>query len=223
MGRVIGELLPLAIGVAISPLPIIAAIVMLLTRLAGPTSLGLLIGWVVGIVVATVVFVIIASTLGLDESSGPSTAGSWVKIGLGVLLLLLAARQWRGRPRPGQPVTMPKWMSAIDSFTLGKAAGLGFALSAVNPKNLLICATAGATIGAAALSGGQIAVAVAVFTVIGASTVAAPVVAYALAKERMRRPLDELRHWLEAHNNAVMSVLLLVIGLTVIGKGIGGL
>lgn len=214
MGRVIGELLPLAIGVAISPLPIIAAIVMLLSRRAGPTSLGLLVGWVVGIVVATV---------GLDESSGPSTAGSWVKIGLGVLLLVLAARQWRGRPRPGQPVTMPKWMSAIDSFTLGKAAGLGFALSAVNPKNLVICATAGATIGAAALSGGQVAVAVAVFTVIGASTVAAPVVGYGLAKERMRRPLDELRHWLEVHNNAVMTVLLLVIGVTVIGKGIGGL
>ena len=221
MGRVIGELLPLAIGVAISPLPIIAAIVMLLTRRAGLTSLGLLVGWVVGIVVATVVFVFVASTVGLDESSGPSTAGSWVKIGLGVLLLLLAARQWRGRPRPGQPVTMPKWMSAIDSFTLGKAAGLGFVLSAVNPKNLVICATAGATIGAAALSGGQNAVAV--FTVIGASTVAAPVVGYALAKERMRRPLDELRHWLEAHNNAVMSLLLLVIGVTVIGKGIGGL
>jgi hypothetical protein len=222
VGRVIGELLPLAIGVAISPLPIIAAIVMLLTRRAGLTSLGLLVGWVVGIVVATVVFVFVASTVGLDESSGPSTAGSWVKIGLGVLLLL-AARQWRGRPRPGQPVTMPKWMSAIDSFTLGKAAGLGFVLSAVNPKNLVICATAGATIGAAALSGGQNAVAVAVFTVIGASTVAAPVVGYALAKERMRRPLDELRHWLEAHNNAVMSLLLLVIGVTVIGKGIGGL
>jgi len=221
VGRVIGELLPLAIGVAISPLPIIAAIVMLLTRRAGLTSLGLLVGWVVGIVVATVVFVFVASTVGLDESSGPSTAGSWVKIGLGVLLLLLAARQWRGRPRPGQPVTMPKWMSAIDSFTLGKAAGLGFVLSAVNPKNLVICATAGATIGAAALSGGQNAVAV--FTVIGASTVAAPVVGYALAKERMRRPLDELRHWLEAHNNAVMSLLLLVIGVTVIGKGIGGL
>lgn len=221
MGRVIGELLPLAIGVAISPLPIIAAIVMLLSRRAGPTSLGLLVGWVVGIVVATVAFVFVASTVGLDESSGPSTAGSWVKIGLGVLLLVLAARQWRGRPRPGQPVTMPKWMSAIDSFTLGKAAGLGFVLSAVNPKNLVICATAGATIGAAALSGGQ--VAVAVFTVIGASTVAAPVVGYGLAKERMRRPLDELRHWLEVHNNAVMTVLLLVIGLTVIGKGIGGL
>jgi hypothetical protein len=81
VGRVIGELLPLAIGVAISPLPIIAAIVMLLTRRAGLTSLGLLVGWVVGIVVATVVFVFVASTVGLDESSGPSTAGSWVKIG----------------------------------------------------------------------------------------------------------------------------------------------
>ena len=223
MGQVIGELLPLAIGVAISPLPIIAAIVMLLSRLAGRTSLGLLVGWVVGIVVATVVFVVIASTAGLDKSSGPSTAGSWVKIGLGVLLLLLAGRQWRGRPRPGQPAAMPKWMSVLDSFTLPKAAGLGFGLSAVNPKNLVICAGAGAAIGEAALSGGQIAVAVAVFTVIGATTVAAPVVAFALAQERMRRPLNGLRHWLEAHNSAVMTVLLLVIGLTVIGKGLSGL
>ena len=47
--------------------------------------------------------------------------------------------------------------------------------------------------------------------------------AYAVAKERMRRPLDELHVWLGAHNAAVMSVLLLVIGVALIGKGIGEL
>ena len=32
---------------------------------------------------------------------------------------------------------MPKWMSAIDSAAI-KGLGLGFLLSAVNPKNLLL-------------------------------------------------------------------------------------
>jgi threonine/homoserine/homoserine lactone efflux protein len=113
-------------------------------------------------------------------------------------------------------------MSAIDSFTFGKAAALGFLLAAVNPKNLLMAA-AGTVIGSSALAGGQMAVAVAVFTVLAACTVAIPVIAYAVAKERMRHPLDELKIWLEDNNTAVMAVLLLVIGVVLVGKGIGGL
>ena len=42
-------------------------------------------------------------------------------------------------------------------------------------------------------------------------------------RDRLRGPLDELKEWLQAHNAAVMSVLLLVIGAVLIGKGIGGL
>jgi len=50
---VIGDLLPLAVGVAISPIPIIAVILMLMSREASRTSVGFLIGWVAGIVVVT--------------------------------------------------------------------------------------------------------------------------------------------------------------------------
>ena len=165
MGGVIGDLLPLAVGVAISPIPIIATILMLLAPKAGSTSVGFLIGWVVGIVVATVVFTVIAATAGLDgDSSGPSSTASWIKIVLGVLLLLLAVRQWRSRPRPGEDATLPKWMSAIDSFTVPKALGLGFLLSAVNPKNLLMCVAAGTIVGGSTLATGEQAVAVAVYT-----------------------------------------------------------
>jgi threonine/homoserine/homoserine lactone efflux protein len=164
-----------------------------------------------------------AGTLDLGSSSGPSAVASWVKLGLGVLLLLLAAGQWRSRPAPGQEPSMPKWMSAIDSFTPVKAAGLGFLLAAVNPKNLLMCVAAGSTIAGGALSTAQDVWSVVVFTVLAASTVAVPVIGYAIGRKRMAGPLESLRGWLTAHNVAVMATLLLVIGVVLIGKGLGGL
>jgi threonine/homoserine/homoserine lactone efflux protein len=222
VNEVIGDLLPLAIGVAISPIPIIAAILMLLSAKAGGTSLGFLLGWVVGIAAVAGVFTALANA-GVGGSAEPSATVSWIKIGLGAVLLLVAVRQWRGRPKPGADAALPGWMSAMDTFTFPKAAGLGFLLSAVNPKNLLMCVAAGAAIGTATLSGGGDVVAVAVFTVIAASTVAIPVLAYAVASKRLRGPLDELKEWLQTHNAAVMTVLLVVIGTVLIGKGIGGL
>ncbi len=168
-------------------------------------------------------FTVIAATAGLDDdSSGPSTTASWIKIVLGVLLLLLAVKQWRSRPRPGEDASLPTWMSAIDSFTFVKALGLGFLLSAVNPKNLLMCVGAGTIVGGSTLATGEQAVAVAVYTLIAACTVTIPVVGYLVASERMRGPLEELRAWLQQSNAAVMSVLLLVIGVVLVGKGLGG-
>jgi threonine/homoserine/homoserine lactone efflux protein len=223
MGEVIGDLLPLAVGVAISPIPIIAVILMLLSRQAGKTSTGFLVGWVAGIVVVTVVVLALVGKAGNASDEKPSTVSSVLKIVLGALLLFLALRQWQGRPKPGEVGTMPKWMSAIDSFTFGKALGLGFVLSAINPKNLIMCVGAGTTIGAAHLSGADDVVAVVVYTVIAASTVAVPVAGYLAARQQLAGPLDSLRGWLTQHNAAVMAVLLLVIGVAIIGKGIGGL
>jgi threonine/homoserine/homoserine lactone efflux protein len=223
VGAVIGQLLPLSVGVAISPVPIIAVILMLLAPKAGGTSTGFGIGWVAGIAVATVVFVLLAGAADLGSSDGPSAAASWIKIGLGVLLVLLAVRQWRARPGKGDEATLPKWMSAIDTITPVRATGLGFLLAALNPKNLALCAAAGITIGTGGLSGGQVTIAVAVFTVLAACTVAVPVVAYAVAADRLRHPLDDLRGWLVQNNAAVMGILLLVLGSVLVGKGIEGL
>jgi len=218
MGAVIGDVLPLAIGIAISPIPIIAAILMLFSARATSTSTGFLLGWILGIVVATAVFTALAGTL--KAGGEPSAVASWIKIGLGVLLVLVGIRQWRGR---GGQHDAPKWMAAIDDFTFPKALGLGFLLSGVNPKNLIIAAGAGLIIGSSAVGVGGDAAAIALFTVIASSTVAIPVLAHLVTAERMTRPLESLRKWLQDNNATVMATMILVIGVVLVGKGVSGL
>ena len=103
MGAVIGDLLPLAVGVAISPIPIIAVILMLLAPRAGAASMGFTLGWTIGIVAVTGVVTVLAAGADVGTGSGGgSETGDWIKLGLGVLLLLVAARQWRSRPAAGE-------------------------------------------------------------------------------------------------------------------------
>ncbi|MGN7800410.1 GAP family protein [Leifsonia sp. 22587] len=222
MGPVIGDILPLALGVAISPIPIIAAILMLLSPKARGTSLGFLLGWVLGIVVAVVLFTLLSTVIphGDDAEQSKPVVGT-ITIILGLLLLVLAVRQWRSRPAAGAEPALPKWMAAIDTMTAVRALVLGFLLSALNPKNLLMGVAAGVAIGSDAQNAGEAVVAVIVYTVIAASTVAVPVTAYLAASSRMARPLEALRTWLVHNNATIMSVLLLVIGVVLIGKGIG--
>ena len=223
MNVVIGEILPLALGIAVSPIPIIAAILMLLSPRAKGTSVGFLLGWVVGIVVAVTVFTLLAAVLPESDDDASNPTAGWIKIGLGVLLLLMAVKQWRGRPTGDQEPELPGWMKAIDTMTAAKGAGLGFLLSAVNPKNLLMAAGAGVIIGgtAAGLETGEEVVAIAVFTVIAAASVAVPVIGYLVASRKMAGPLESMHQWLLKENAVVMAVLLLVIGVAMVGKGVG--
>lgn len=214
LGGVIGDLLPLAVGVAVSPVPIIAAILMLMGVHARTTSLGFVAGWIVGVAVATTVFVFLGQAM-----EGAAGGRGWIKLALGVALFAFGVHQWRTR---SADAPAPKWMAAIDQMAPPAGTGIGFVLAAVNPKNLMLCIAAGMSIGSAGLGGSGATVAVVVFTALASSTVAIPVIAFQVAAERLRAPLDSLKGWLQANNQTVMAVLILVIGAVLIGKGIGG-
>lgn len=221
MGAVIGDILPLAVGIAISPIPIIAAILMLLSPKARRTSVGFMGGWVLGIAVAVTVFTLLSSVLPESDPDAAKPVTAVIQLLLGAGLLFLALRQWRSRPAPGEEPPLPNWMSGIDAMTAGRALGLGFLLAAVNPKNLLLGAGAGLAVGSAGLDVGAVVVVLIVFTVIAAASVAIPVIAYLVASDRMAAPLQRLRDWLVHNNATVMAVLLVVLGVMLIGKGIG--
>jgi hypothetical protein len=221
VGSVIGDILPLAIGVAISPVPIIAVILMLFSARARTNGPAFLAGWVVGLAVVGAVVLALSDSGDLSDQGGPSTAAGVVQLILGVLLLLVSLRQWRSRPRHGEEPEMPKWLAGVDGLTPVKAAGAGLLLSGVNPKNLLLAIAAAVTIGQASLGTGQQIAALVVFVLVGSVTVALPVVYSLLGGRSAAGHLEEAKGWLAANNATVMFILLLVFGVVLIGKAIG--
>jgi threonine/homoserine/homoserine lactone efflux protein len=79
--------------------PVIATILMILASGTGRTSTAFGLGWVVGIILLTVVAVVVAGVAEPDPAGGTPTVRGWIRIVLGVLLLVLAWRQWAERPR----------------------------------------------------------------------------------------------------------------------------
>jgi Sap, sulfolipid-1-addressing protein len=160
---------------------------------------------------------------GASEEGQPAAWVSWVKLLLGLLLLLVAARQFRGRPHEGEEAPLPKWMGAIDRFTPGQALGGGAALAGANPKNLLLAVGGAAAIAQTGIPASQQAIAYAVFAIIGTLGVGAPVGIYFAMGKRSAALLGSLKDWM-GHNNAViMSVLCLVIGVKLLGDALTGL
>ncbi len=223
MGAAIGQSLPVAVGVLISPLPIVAVVLMLVSGRAKANAFSFLVGWFVAVGAVTLLVATLAGAATPDDD-GPPLWAAILKIILGVLLLLLAVKQWRGRPRAGVEPPAPTWMAAIDAFTPVKAAGLAVLLGAVNPKNLLLVVSGGAAIASAAPAdtNAQV-VASVVFALVASLGVATPVFIYLFMGSRAATMLDELKAWM-IHNNAViMAVLLLVLGAKMLGDGISAL
>jgi threonine/homoserine/homoserine lactone efflux protein len=223
MADAIGQVLTLAVGVSLSPVPIIAVVLMLGTPAGRRNGPAFLAGWVLGLAVVATIVLLVAGGAGASDGGEPATWVDVLKLALGALLLLLAARQWHGRPRAGEAAELPKWMRAIDRFTAGRSLAIGVALSGINPKNLLLTVGAAAAVAQAGASTGAEVVAMAVFVVIATVGPGIPVAIYFAMGERAEKLLDELKAWMGLHNAAIMTVLLLVIGAKLIGDGVSGL
>lgn len=220
--QTIGQLLPIAAAVALSPIPIVGVVLVLTStrgRVNGPAFAA---GWLVGL--TAVSLVVIGLTGGASDADSTTATGvEWGRAALGVVLLAMAARQWRSRPAPGEQAQMPGWMSSLSELTAMKAVGLGLLLSAANPKNLLLTAAAAATIAQAGLDAGEETVVVAAFVALSSVVVVGVVLASLVAGHRVDAPLASLREFMARNNATIMMVVLLLLGLKVLGDALGGL
>lgn len=222
MLETLGGILPNAVAIAISPLPIIAVILLLMSPKSKQLGLGFLLGWFVGILLATTVSTLLAGVIPEpDGEAGAQPVIAVVQLLLGALLVLLGIRQWRSRPAPGTDAELPQWMSKLDSMNVGAVAGLALALAAANPKNLLLAAAAGTQIGRSGLELGGVMIVIVVFTVVAALSIIVPVMITVIAPKQAAEVLAGIRTWLGANNATIMTVVLVILGAQVIGKGIG--
>ena len=223
MGEAIGHSLPLAIGVALSPLPIVAVVVLLTSSRARSLGPVFVLGWVLGLVVVGAIVLVVVGPSGAGSSDQRTRWASWVLIVLGVVLVVGAVRHVCGRARGGEEAPLPTWLEAIDRLKPAVVLGGGVVLGGVRPKNLLLVVAGAAAIAQTGIGGGQQAIAYAVFAVIATLGVAAPVVIYFAMGERSAELLGRLKGWMRRNNAVILAVVLLVIGVTLIGDGIGGL
>ena len=221
MGSAIGGMLGSAVGVAVSPLPIILLVLMLATERGRANGAAFAAGWVVALAVLGTLIV----TLGGGARSGgePATWVYVVKLVIGLLFLLLAARKWVGRPRPGHEAKQPAWMTTVDSYTPIKAGGTAVVLSAANPKNLALTVAAAVSIASSGASGAGEAVALILFVLIGSACVLVPLGVYLVGGDKAAATLDGWKTWMAAHNSAIMATVLIVLGAKFIGEAISGL
>lgn len=222
MSQAFGQMLPFALVIALSPIPMVAVIAMLFSQRAVANGVAFLFGWVLGVAGGLCLFAALASTQDLGSNATPSNTATAVRLALGVLLLAGAAKSWRARPRPGDEVPMPRWMSKVDALHPAGALVLAVFLGGVNPKNLLMNIAAAAVLAAASLSGKGNAVVVALYTVVASCTVALAVLYRVVARARAEATLERMRGWLAINSATIMSVLFLVLGVKLIGDGIAG-
>ncbi|MGA4980283.1 GAP family protein [Streptomyces cinereoruber] len=221
MGEAIGAMLTSAVGIAISPLPLIAVILMLATPKGRVNGIAFTAGWVAGL--AAVVAVVVAAGSGLHTTGEKPSWAYWLKLALGVLFVLMAFKQWRGRPREGHEAAAPKWMRAIDRFTAAKAAALAVVLVAANPKNLVLAVGGAVSIATSGTGAGGKTLATALMVLIGSLCTLLPLGVYLLGGSRSAHVLSGWKEWMSLHNAAIMTTVLAVLGTKYIGDALTGL
>ena len=149
---------------------------------------------VVGLLAVSVVVLLLVGSG--DDPDGDDPGLDWLKIAIGILFLLMAAKQWTKRPKEGVEPEMPAWMATIDTATPPRAALLGAALSGANPRNLALTLAAVASIAEAGLDAGDTAIAVALFIALGSVTVAGSVLFYLVDADRAARPLAAVKQFM---------------------------
>jgi threonine/homoserine/homoserine lactone efflux protein len=200
MGEALGAVLPLAVAIAIFPVPIIAVVLMVGSDRGRAKGLAFVLAWCVGLAGVGAVALLLAGVADGSEAGEPAIWVSVLLLGLGLLLLAAAVRQWRGRPSAGGEAPTPAWMRAVDDFTAAKAGGVGIALSALNPKNVLLTVAAAAEIAAVGLPASQQAGVLLVFVLIASAGVLTPLVLVLALGDRSREVLDALRVWMARHH-----------------------
>lgn len=205
-------LIPLAVGMALSPLPIVAIVAIVLAprgRVAAPV-------FTATFTLVSLALVVVGALTSIGVSSASATPDKRVvSLVLSVLLTLsfaaFAALSWRSRPRGDRSAVAPKWLAAIDGITPGRAVGLGLAMALVNTKNVPLALKGGALIGEAHLPlaaavGMCIALAIA-----GSLLLILPALVELGGSTRVRDALRGLKSQLIEHNAAMMTVLFAIL------------
>ena len=220
-----GELLPVAVGLAmLGVMPMIAAVVLMSSDGGGGKAWAFATGYFSALVTVTLIFVAVGQQVEESQSdTSNTTMESVVQILLGIVLLLMSYKNFRKRHAESTADSGPGWLKTIDKVSLPAAFGLGATAGAANPKNLALIPGAAITIIAADLTNVGVISASLIFALVGTFGVAIPLFIPLFAGDRRDEVLTSMREWLVRNTAVIMMVLLFILGWVLIGRGLSGL
>ena len=172
MWPALAQLLPVGLAAAVSSVPIMVTLMILVSDKRDQAALPYLIGWVVGAAALVSIATIAAGALPDDRPRQHEELVGVLQIVVGgaLALLGLTALRLRGSSKAAR---LPRWMTRVDSLDSGPAFGVGVALN-VRPKALLLMAAAGLIVHTASLVAQETVVAIVFFTVVHGDGPGAP-------------------------------------------------
>lgn len=213
----LGTVLPLALVVGLSPLPIMPVLLLLTTPRATANGWAYLGAWLISL------SLLVAAAIAVAQLSDPAPASEegigWIQVITGTVFLVMALVKWTRRPRDGTK-EQPGWMAALTSYVPSQSARLGALLAGANPKNVAMALAAGAAIAVLAEGPAHRAVGLLGFVLVGSLGVATPILARAVLGERATTPLASLRAWLDANSTMLSVGVLAVLGVLLVLKGL---
>ena len=224
MGEIFMNMLPYALGIMISPVPIITGILILFSSRARSNGVSYLLGWAVGIGIPAIVVLALALSHPGDLQAPPSRMASILRIAVGLLFMALALRNWRQRKKPDDPEQKPMLLQLVDSVTPVKAWLIGFLFADVtNPKNMALTMAGCLEISSSGASPAVLGLMLLLFVAIASAGVAAPLFLYLLGGESSKHIVAIWKQWLVLHKKTVMAALFILFGMGMVYKGVAGL
>ena len=223
MASEFGDVFAAAIAVAISPVPIVAVILILFSEHSRRNGILYLLGWVLGLLICICAVLILPEGLDFKRGSTLAAAGAALRLVTGLVFVIAAFAVWLRRPKTGEAHPLPAWTNRIEGFSGVQALLLAIGLAVINPKNLALAFSAILSIVEAGALPRQARLALAMFVFVGSLTIAVPVFYRLVAGKQADQQLHAWKEWLVYNNSTVIFVVLLMMGTMIIGKGLGGL
>ncbi len=221
MNTVLISLIPYIIGSALVPIQIIVVILLLTSERRGPLKAIL---FVLGMTLARIAQGILfglALTGDGDSADAAQSSGGFralLLIGLGILLLLTAYKQWAREPDPDAPP--PKWLTMLDDVTLLRALLFGAGFILIAAKLWIFTLSAISTIGAAQLGRSASTTTYLLYILLAQALLILPILLRLLLPNQAGGWLRAFGGWLEKNNRPIVIVVSLVFGLFFLYQGL---
>lgn len=218
----IGKMLPATMAIALTPIQIVAAVVVLGGPKGRAGGFAFLAGWLVALGALVTAAILLVEKLG-EGGRTSSPLLHWLQLAAGLLLIAMAMRLWRGRPRDGEEPAQPKWLAALGEAGPGRAFAAGATTAAANPKIIALVLSSVTSLAYLPLSGRQVAAVAVLFVLMGSAPLIALVFAHATGGPTAAARIRDVKGFMLRHNDVILAVVLAMLGVTILGDGVSGL